>query len=222
MTNIKFSNLILHVPGLVPFEECNLIIREFDKQDTPLQHEIFLNSLTNTTVDKTSYNAIKINPLRTAFEITHNYTEIMINKWIDHLKSLNSFSCNSLKKNIRFSNTHRILRYPTGAIIEPHVDWSPGIFGSCTLNLNDDYEGGELSFFHRKHDIILKKGDAVIFPADFFWTHEIKPITKGVRYCSNTLLQMVADKHLRLLVDKSNEYVSNTIPTEYYLQYNNE
>jgi len=54
--------------------------------------------------------------------------------------------------------------------------------------LNDNFEGGEIAF----PDIIMPDGSSfimkpisgttLIFPADIRYTHEVKPVTKGVRY----------------------------------------
>ena len=74
-----------------------------------------------------------------------------------------------------------------------HTDHAPYIYGSCTFNLNEEYEGGEFAFFTGKKKIKLKRGDALIFPADHYWVHEVKPITKGVRYSTNCFLQSVPD-----------------------------
>jgi predicted 2-oxoglutarate/Fe(II)-dependent dioxygenase YbiX len=47
--------------------------------------------------------------------------------------------------------------------------------------LNDDYEGGELVFFEDKI-LTPSQGDVIIFPSNFLFPHEVKPITKGIRY----------------------------------------
>ena len=47
--------------------------------------------------------------------------------------------------------------------------------------LNDDYEGGELIFWDDT-EIKLKGGSLLIFPSNFMYPHEVKPVTKGSRY----------------------------------------
>tara|TARA_S200002703_G_scaffold44458_1_gene38883 strand:- start:6698 stop:7327 length:630 start_codon:yes stop_codon:yes gene_type:complete len=57
---------------------------------------------------------------------------------------------------------------------------------SCSLILNDDYEGGEFCtkiLIEGKiveHTIPAKAGDILIFPSNI--THGVKPVTKGIRY----------------------------------------
>jgi predicted 2-oxoglutarate/Fe(II)-dependent dioxygenase YbiX len=46
--------------------------------------------------------------------------------------------------------------------------------------LNDNYEGGE--FLIRREQVKLARGDILIFPSNFMYPHEVKDITKGIRY----------------------------------------
>jgi hypothetical protein len=47
--------------------------------------------------------------------------------------------------------------------------------------LNDDYEGGELLMFG-DHRIHLPAGAVVVFPSNFMFPHEVKPVKSGIRY----------------------------------------
>jgi predicted 2-oxoglutarate/Fe(II)-dependent dioxygenase YbiX len=47
--------------------------------------------------------------------------------------------------------------------------------------LNDDYEGGELTFFE-DHKIETRTGDIIIFPSCFLYPHAIQEVVKGTRY----------------------------------------
>jgi len=81
-----------------------------------------------------------------------------------------------------------LLKYELGGKYSPHIDdtsYSPRLL-SVILNINDDYEGGELCFFDQKYNEVkslkLVKGSIVFFPSNFMYPHTIKPITKGQRY----------------------------------------
>jgi len=54
---------------------------------------------------------------------------------------------------------------------------------SLTLQLNDDYEGGEFQVCDGNQetpiDVDTKKGRAILFPS--FMTHRVKPVTSGIR-----------------------------------------
>jgi predicted 2-oxoglutarate/Fe(II)-dependent dioxygenase YbiX len=46
--------------------------------------------------------------------------------------------------------------------------------------LNEDYEGGE--FILCNEQINLKTGDVIVFPSNFLYPHQVKPIKSGTRY----------------------------------------
>ena len=61
------------------------------------------------------------------------------------------------------------------------------------MNLNDDYEGGDLIFTDQKEYEVkrlkLGKGSIVFFPSNFMYPHSILPVTKGTRYSIVAWLQ---------------------------------
>jgi predicted 2-oxoglutarate/Fe(II)-dependent dioxygenase YbiX len=95
------------------------------------------------------------------------------------------------KYNEKFRDAHieedtgyELLRYETGQFYTQHTDSFLGAprAVSCSIALNDDYEGGEFAFFNREFSIKAPKGAAVLFPSNFMYPHEILPVTKGTRY----------------------------------------
>ena len=64
---------------------------------------------------------------------------------------------------------------------------------SVIINLNNDYEGGDLVFTDQKEKEIqrlkLNTGSIVFFPSNFMYPHSIQPITKGTRYSIVAWLQ---------------------------------
>ena len=84
----------------------------------------------------------------------------------------------------------RFNKYTKDKVMAKHCDHIHNIFDgkrkgiptlSCLGALNNDYEGGELILFDNKQ-IELKAGDLLIFPSNFMYPHEVKPVTKGTRY----------------------------------------
>ncbi len=82
-----------------------------------------------------------------------------------------------------------LLKYNVGGKYEVHVDSFINARRelSCIINLNDEYEGGELGFYDASHtkEILrckLKKGGVIFFPSNFIYPHKINPIKKGTRY----------------------------------------
>ena len=90
--------------------------------------------------------------------------------------------------NISRSHNIRILKYEKGHYIKDHCDVDGTVRASCTLNLNENYEGGEFRFFNGQVKNSFKTGDAILFPAEPIWIHGTEPITKGTRYSINGFL----------------------------------
>jgi predicted 2-oxoglutarate/Fe(II)-dependent dioxygenase YbiX len=77
----------------------------------------------------------------------------------------------------------RIGRYYEQGHYKPHCDSSDSSrILSGVLYLNDDYEGGELLFNHLDLKIKPNKGDLILFPSNYVFTHESLPVTKGTKY----------------------------------------
>lgn len=79
---------------------------------------------------------------------------------------------------------YELLRYETGQFFTKHTDSSEKYNRciSCSLVLNDEYEGGEFAFFDREFISKTPKGSALLFPSNFMYPHEILPVTSGTRY----------------------------------------
>ena len=88
-----------------------------------------------------------------------------------------------------------LLKYSIGEKYEIHTDHytTSNRHLSIIMNLNDDYEGGDLIFTDQKETEIkrlnLGKGSIVFFPSNFMYPHGIQPITKGTRYSIVAWLQ---------------------------------
>ena len=87
------------------------------------------------------------------------------------------------------------LRYTPGGKYEIHTDhYTTSTRAlSIIINLNDDYEGGDLIFTDQHKKEIkrckLGKGSIVFFPSNFMYPHSIQPITEGTRYSLVAWLQ---------------------------------
>jgi len=88
-----------------------------------------------------------------------------------------------------------LLKYTKGGKYEVHTDnftVTPRSL-SVIINLNDNYEGGDLVFTDQKNKEIkrikLDKGSIVFFPSNFLYPHAIENIKKGTRYSIVAWLQ---------------------------------
>lgn len=77
-----------------------------------------------------------------------------------------------------------LLRYRSGGFYRKHTDSfakEPRSL-SCSMALNDDYSGGEWSFFSGEFTLRPPKGSVMLFPSNFMFPHEILEVRDGIRY----------------------------------------
>ena len=126
--------------------------------------------------------------------------EIWIRKDSDYyepLKSIVSDVANLYTEEVKKSKRNfvvqkttdfRVNKYEKGGYMSLHCDNIHHSHGqqygypqaSVLLFLNDDFEGGE--FIVSELRLNINKGDAIIFPSNFMFPHEVKEVTKGTRW----------------------------------------
>jgi len=103
----------------------------------------------------------------------------VLNKYVENYKDFT-------KINIEKDEGYTLLRYQAAQFYAEHTDASSDIpfqrAVSCSFAVNDDYEGGEWSFFGGAHTQRLNAGDAILFPSNFLFPHSIRPVVSGLRY----------------------------------------
>ena len=201
------TKLILHKPKFLSKKECKSLIEYYEDNKKRKEKEHCAHA--KTGIDTTStMDVIDIKYGSEAEKFVAGKTEKMINLYHKHTDKFKMFHV--LRKNtLLYSHMLRLMKYETGAWIHPHTDHAPYIYGSCSFNLNEEYEGGEFAFFRGKKKIKLKRGDALIWPADFFWVHEVNPITKGVRYSTNSFLLSIPNSIRESIINFTDLLVRN-------------
>jgi len=91
---------------------------------------------------------------------------------------------------LKYWEAFNFIKYGPGQHFMEHHDH--GYSYNCTVSLvaypNDDYEGGELYFRLQQLDIKPKAGDLYIFPSNYMYPHQAKPVTSGIKYSIVTML----------------------------------
>lgn len=158
--------------------ECNLIISEYLNSD-----EWERSRIGDGEVNQQIRNCFSI-------DITNSIGESEIRKKIDSLIYDKVSELGRDYKNIfptlriEKDSGYNLLKYDVGGLYTTHTDnytSSPRTI-SISITLNDDYEGGELSFFYGEKVIQSKRGSVTMFPSNFMYPHEIKTIKNGTRY----------------------------------------
>lgn len=191
--NHKISDLKYRMNGLVPKNVCHKLVETFEKYSMIAGPEAsYKFKYKKAKIDNFRCLNLStiVNPnddIKEALNISKMYISIIITNYILHIKKNISPTFNDYFFNK--TNNIRIIRYRKGECIEDHSDVGENIRASCTLNLNEDYEGGEFRFFNGLIKESFKTGDAMLFPAEPIWIHGTEPVTKGTRYSINCFLQ---------------------------------
>ena len=200
----KFEDLILRIPNVVTEKECKLLIDYFNENEDDFLTEHSRNSNTGE-VESSTFKCLNLPHYSEVHNIVHSKTREMIIKWCEHLNEFGAFQLPTLSKVLNYAHKYRLLKYEPGSKIHPHTDFSPFIYASSTLNLNDEYTGGDFGFWNCQHTIKLNKGEGIIFPADLFWVHEVTPVETGVRYSTNCFIGAMDTE----LIDEVHDYAYN-------------
>jgi|TARA_Y100000289_G_C3897639_1_gene137411 hypothetical protein len=209
LSTIDISELILHRKKFLSIKECNDLIKYFEINKNKSTQEHCPEASTNIDTWST-FDVIDVPCGSKEYGIVAHAIEKMINLYHSYTDKFKMFH-SMRKSNLLYSHKIRLMKYETGAKIHPHSDHDPYVYGSCTFNLNEDYEGGDFVFFRGKKKIKLKQGDALIFPADHYWVHEVKPINKGVRYSVNCFLQSIPQSVREELILKEEELIKKYV-----------
>lgn len=166
---------------------CDLILNEYESSD-----EWQNTKIEGAKVDKSVKNCMNIG--------ISQYNTIQKNREIR--KKIDKLIHNSIgeviylyKKifpafNIEIDTGYELLRYNEGEFYIQHTDSFKDQQRSlaCSIQLNDDYDGGEFGFFNRDVIIRSQKGSVTVFPSNFMYPHEIMPVIRGTRYAIITWL----------------------------------
>lgn len=99
-----------------------------------------------------------------------------------------------LGRSLEWLESPDLMRYREGGYYVKHADsqnmnpqtrtWSRVIDRDLSLliYLNDDFEGGELSFYKLNYQIRPRAGAVVMFPSDHRYLHQAETVKRGVRY----------------------------------------
>lgn len=177
----KLESFIKIYENIIPEDLCDSIINQYRNSGEWESTKIGVGEINKKTrncelVNISSEYIISKNYF-TRKEIDDRVFEIA-SKIIVDLKS--KFDTITISKDSGYD----LLKYDTGGFYVQHTDSfteHPRAI-SCSLILNDDYEGGEFAFFDRELVYKLKKGSAITFPSNFLYPHEIMPVTSGTRY----------------------------------------
>ena len=172
--------------------ECDFLI-DYHNTNSDLSNFEQSTDVFESKLKRSSFHAVIVEPKTEHFLFIKKKIRDALIEYGKYIESIGLYN-NLFLSFFQFSHLYRILKYEEGSKIHPHLDHSTGKYGSVTFNLNDDYKGGEFTFFNKKFTPELKRGSLMVFPADIYWTHEVLPVTEGTRYSMNTFVQNNPDE----------------------------
>jgi len=185
-----------HLKGLVNPDICNQLIKFYEDHKhmtIPEDSYKFDEDTESNKIEEDNCSFLNISELKNEkdfeepYKIILKYLRIVLTQYDIHMRT--NLCPTYENKFMTHTNNIRIIKYEVGQLIKDHSDVDDNIRGSLTMNLNDDYEGGEFRFFGGQVKLKLSQGEAMLFPAEPLWIHGTEPVTKGVRYAINCFLR---------------------------------
>jgi len=167
------------IKDAIPHELCDAILKEYENDS--LDNAAVSNG--NVDLDKRNCEVIGVSHSAVIDKNPQYRKYLDENLHVCAIKVM-GFYGSKHKVACVMDTGYDLLRYKEGGFFKTHIDEGPKYNRtvSCSLILNDDYEGGEFAFFDREIKLTPKKGDALMFPSNYIYPHEVMPVTKGTRY----------------------------------------
>ena len=178
-----------HLEAVVELK--NIVDEQFRERIISLTEKKSNEHLTDQTLNKNIRNVLGYSlGFNTPTDIFYyNYINELIEKYYLYYKiKFPKMATNKI-------NQIDLLKYSVGCKYTVHTDHYTNTprHLSVIINLNDNYEGGDLVFTDQKEKEIkrykLNAGSVIFFPSNFMYPHAIEPITKGTRYSIVAWLQ---------------------------------
>ena len=181
------SKYIKVYENMLDIDDCNLILNEYSNTDE------WASAMTGEGIENRSVRNCDTIPISNQEILEVN---LDLRKRIDDMlfKKVNSIAQRYISDFpscfLKSDSGYDLLRYETGGYYSQHTDSFNEKMRtiSVSINLNDDYVGGDMAFFDREIRVRGGTGSAIVFPSNFMYPHEIMPVEEGTRYSIVTWL----------------------------------
>jgi hypothetical protein len=179
----SYSEYIGHYKNIVDSKLCDSITTYSQKSYT------FTPSMYATSTGTSARSSERVSMMDCWIKSTDKYYEEIKLCYADVIKNYQEehkdFKC---ERHTDF----RLNKYGPGGFMSRHIDNIHHSHGqqyghpqaSILLFLNDDYKGGDLIIGDNNYN--TKKGDAIMFPSNFMFPHEVLEVESGTRYSTIT------------------------------------
>lgn len=183
MTPQHLQDYIKIYEGFVQKDICLDVCKSLEKADW--ETHSYYDSKTNTLIRYENELSIAYDNIAEQHlfkiiinEILHDYVGNHLKGFGDWYAGWNGFT------------EPRFNKYNIDTLMRVHCDHIHSIFDGSVKGvpvltvlgaLNTGYSGGEFVMFGDK-EIKLEEGSVIVFPSNFMYPHEVKPVKSGVRY----------------------------------------
>jgi predicted 2-oxoglutarate/Fe(II)-dependent dioxygenase YbiX len=174
------------IQNLLPKQLCRALIRESSLPEKKWSKHKWYNYDTNVHSSMPEKELDIIHSTQEQFQELGKYLEIAIKNYQEKYSTRGEKMGTSWIKHV---SQVRFNRYRAGMRMRIHQDHIQSLFDgklkgipiiSIVGLLNDNYDGGQ--FMCRGNEIKLARGDILLFPSNFMYPHEVREVTKGIRY----------------------------------------
>ena len=183
----KLEDFVQVFDNVLSPENCNLILDEYKNSSEWLDTRTGDGEVSKDTRNCTEISISSQHILEQNFDVRKNLDDAVFESVRNVITNYNNLIPTF---RIDIDTGYQLLRYKEGEFYIQHTDSfkEQQRSLSCSIQLNEDYEGGEFALFDREMMIRTKPGSAIVFPSNFMYPHEIMPVIKGTRYSIITWL----------------------------------
>jgi predicted 2-oxoglutarate/Fe(II)-dependent dioxygenase YbiX len=178
----ELKDYILVLEDAIPDKLCNDILNEYENSKEWLDTAVGRKGNINKEIRNCTTIEISLNKV---IEKNKNARKILDDEVFQSTKKAIKIYNEKFKQAyISKDSGYQLLKYEKGGFYTQHVDSfteTPRTI-SCSFTLNDNFKGGEFSFFNNAVVYPLKKGSAIMFPSNFLYPHSVLPVINGTRY----------------------------------------
>lgn len=188
MINLPDSSLkdFIHVEkNFIPENTCDFIIENIEKREWKKHtwYDVTVNTFN-------SEDTKELDVQKCSQDLQNKLTPFLNDLVVLYNQKYSFSSCSRTRYIVNKFSKVRFNRYNPGQMMRQHMDHIQSLFDgfekgipvlSFIINLNDEYDGGDL-YFWNDYKIPLGKGDCVIFPSVFMYPHGVTEVIKGKRY----------------------------------------
>jgi len=178
----ELKDYILVLEDIIPEELCDAILNEYENSNEWLDTMVGGKGHINKEIRNCTTIEMSLNEL---IEKNKHVRKILDDKVFECAKkAIEKYNEKFKQAHISKDSGYQLLKYEKGGFYTQHVDSftnTPRTI-SCSFTLNDNFNGGEFSFFDNKNIYSLKKGSAIMFPSNFLYPHSVLPVINGTRY----------------------------------------